>query len=531
MASDGRTDSYWLMRDPPPPPARLTGDEQADVCIVGAGMWGLMTAYLLTRAGRSVIVLSQDPVGGAQTVRTTAHLASALDDRFYILEKLHGAQGAKLAAESHAAAIDLIEEIAKRKNVDCDFHRVDGYLFLPPGETDEVLRRELEAARQAGLQVEPLQRIPGAPFDPGPCLRFANQAQFEPLPFLYALARAIEQSGGRIFTGTHVKEVQGGPQAHVVTSDGHTVRAKFVAITTCTPINDMYVIHTKQAPYRTYAIAARIAKNSVPRALFWDTSQEPEGLHGSTTSGSYHYVRTARFDDTHDVLIVGGEDHKTGQADDMHERWERLERWTRERFEIGDVVSRWSGQVFEPVDALAYIGKNPLDYDNVFIATGDSGHGMTHGAIAGMILRDLITGTPNPWAELYDPSRKTLRAARTYLAENFNVAACYADHVRGADVASSAEIAAGQGALVQRGLTKLAVYRDLQGQVHACSANCTHLGCVVHWNPGESSWDCPCHGSRFDPYGRVITGPATTPLKPVEFVEPEKAPAAAGRKG
>jgi Rieske Fe-S protein len=216
------------------------------------------------------------------------------------------------------------------------------------------------------------------------------------------------------------------------------------------------------------------------------------------------------------VLIVGGEDHKTGQADDADERFDRLERWARARFPTaGAVEYRWSGQVLEPVDYMGFIGRNPGDR-RTYIATGDSGNGMTHGTIAGILLTDLILGRENPWATLYDPARKSLRATMEFLKENVNVAAQYVELVTPGDADSPADVAPESGAVLRRGTKKVAVYRDAAGTLHTCSAICTHLGCVVHWNDTEKTWDCPCHGSRFDRFGKVVNGPAIADLQPVE---------------
>jgi Rieske Fe-S protein len=233
--------------------------------------------------------------------------------------------------------------------------------------------------------------------------------------------------------------------------------------------------------------------------------EEIKGEEGIIEAGDY------------DILIVGGEDHKTGQKDDANKRYAWLERWTRTRFPmIEDIAFRWSGQVMEPVDGLAFIGRNPLDDDNVFIATGDSGNGMTHGTIAGILLTDLIIGRENEWATLYDPSRITLRAAVEFAKENLNVAAQYTDLVTPGEVDSADEVKAGEGAVVRRGLSKVAVYRDEQNVLHERSAVCVHLGCIVNWNSEEKTWDCPCHGSRYDALGKVIQGPANGDLSPVE---------------
>jgi nitrite reductase/ring-hydroxylating ferredoxin subunit len=296
-----------------------------------------------------------------------------------------------------------------------------------------------------------------------------------------------------------------------VIENGPTVSCKHLVVATNTPVNDWVEIHTKQAPYRTYVVGAQVPTGSIPRAMFWDgywLGREP-----------YHYVRI-QPDDDYDWLIVGGEDHKTGQAEDMDERYQRLEQWTRERFPMAKKFDyHWSGQVMEPVDGLAFIGHNPMDEPNVYIATGDSGNGMTHGTIAGMLITDLIMGRPNPWEQLYAPNRKSLRSLGEFVRENLNVALKYADWVRPVSVSDPSEIKPGSGALMRRGLKIVAAYKDENGKVTEFSASCTHLQCVVGWNPDEQTWDCPCHGSRFDAQGKVVNGPAIAPLQRMEESE------------
>jgi Rieske Fe-S protein len=282
------------------------------------------------------------------------------------------------------------------------------------------------------------------------------------------------------------------------------VTADAVVVATNTPINDRFAIHTKQAAYLTYVIAVRAQKATLHKALFWDTPDP------------YHYVRIESGNNGYDILITGGEDHKAGQSDDAEVRFDALERWTRKRFPLlKEIEYRWSGQVMEPVDGLAFIGQNPMDEKNVFIATGDSGNGMTHGTIAGMLIRDLILERSNEWATLYDPSRKTLRAAKEFAKENLNVAGQFVDLVTPGEVDSADEIPPGSGAIMRQGLIKVAVYKDDQGIVHERSAVCRHLGCIVAWNSLEKTWDCPCHGSRYDAVGHVIMGPANSDLPPV----------------
>jgi glycine/D-amino acid oxidase-like deaminating enzyme/nitrite reductase/ring-hydroxylating ferredoxin subunit len=508
--------SVWMDTAEVPLESQLTERTTADVCIVGAGIAGMTTAYLLAREGKSVVVLDDGPIGGGMTQRTTAHLVNALDDRYFELERLHGEEGSRLAAESHTAAIDKIEEIAAEEKINCEFERLDGYLFVPPRESKKVLEDELAAAHRAGLtDIEMVERVPWDSFDTGAALRFPRQGQFHPLKYLTGLAGAIKEKRGRIYTGTHAKEIEGGKQARVETTGGGVVTAGAVVVATNTPVNDLIAIHTKQAAYITYVIGARIPKGSVTRGLFWDTPDP------------YHYIRietVGRGANAYDVLIVGGEDHKSGQEDDGNKRFGALERWTRHRFPMVESIEyRWSGEVMEPVDGLAFIGRNPMDSDNVFIATGDSGNGMTHGTIAGILLTDLIMGRKNPWESIYDPSRITLKALPEFARENLNVAVQYTDLVTAGDVDSVDEIKRGAGAVMSRGLHKVAVYRDPNGVVHERSAVCTHLGCIVNWNTMENTWDCPCHGSRFDAFGKVFQGPANKDLGEAEAGEEQTA--------
>ncbi len=501
-----RTTSVWMATANTPSQPRLKQNIRTDVCLIGAGIAGLTTAYLLAKEGRSVVVLDDGAIGGGMTGRTTAHLTNAFDDRYLEMEKLHGADGARLIAESHTAAIDKVEAIAREEHIDCGFARLDGFLFVPPNESTEVLHDELEAAQRAGLvDVALVQRAPIETFDTGPALRFPNQAQFHPLDYLTGLTRALISAGGRIFTETHATNITGGAEARVETSAGPVVNCDVIVVATNTPVNDRVAIHTKQSPYVTYVIGVRVPTGSITPALYWDTPDP------------YHYVRlqTDKTNPSYEILIVGGEDHKTGQENDGAERFARLEQWTRERFpQIGEVEFRWSGQVMEPVDGVAFIGPNPLDEDNVFIATGDSGQGMTHGTIAGMLLTDLIQGRKNPWADLYSPSRIKLRAMGEYASENLNVAGQFTDYLTPGEISSVDELKPGEGAILREGLSKLAVCREDSGTVHKLSAICPHLGCIVAWNSTEKTWDCPCHGSKYRADGRVYQGPANGDLPP-----------------
>jgi glycine/D-amino acid oxidase-like deaminating enzyme/nitrite reductase/ring-hydroxylating ferredoxin subunit len=502
MLGSGTTRSLWMATAQWPAKRDTALPERADVVVIGAGIAGLTTAYLLAREGRDVLVLDGRGIGAGETSRTTAHLADAIDDRFVEIERMHGQEGARLAAASHGAAIDCIEAIQREERISCDFRRVDGWLVLDEDSPQDLLERERDAARRAGLSgVELLPEAPAPGFSTRKALRFPRQGRVHALAYLLGLARALEGRGGRIVAGAQVERVDEEAEPTLVhLAGGARVEARSLVCCTNAPIIDRLAIHTKQAPYRTYAVALAIPRGSVPDALYWDTLDP------------YHYVRLQEGEDA-DVLIIGGEDHKTGEADDMAQRWERLERWARTFFPAaGARLHAWSGQVMEPFDGLAFIGRNPGSKDGVFVATGDSGMGMTHGTIAGMLITDLVQGRASPWAKLYDPARKQTRSLGTWTRENLDVAKQMLDHVRGSEASDTDAIAPGQGAVMREGLSHVAVYRDRQGELHRMSAVCPHMKCIVHWNPGESTWDCPCHGSRFTAKGEVIAGPASAGL-------------------
>jgi glycine/D-amino acid oxidase-like deaminating enzyme/nitrite reductase/ring-hydroxylating ferredoxin subunit len=506
--TSGRDVSFWIHSEPGKVFDSLKQDHRTQIAIVGAGIAGITTAYLLAKAGKKVAVFDDGYVGSGETGRTTAHLVNALDDRYYDLKKFFGTEKAKLAAESHTAAVNKIEQIVNDEQIDCDFERVDGYLFLHPTDKIESLEEDLKAGHESGLtELQLVDRIPIDSFNSGPALHYPNQAQFHPMKYLNALASKIIDLGGEIFTSTHIDQIN---KDGLTTSNGSRVSADHIVVATNTPINDRVVIHTKQAPYRTYVVALRVPKGAIPHILMWDTGDQ------NIKPYPYHYVRLQNFDDNNDILIVGGEDHKTGQADDAKNRFSNLETWTREKFpEAQEMLYRWSGQVMEPVDSLAFIGRNPLDEKNIYICTGDSGNGMTHGTIAGLLISDLIRGKENPWEAVYDPSRITLQTAPDFIEENLNVAKQFGDYLTKGDIERVEQLSAGDGAILKEGLKPVAAYRNEAGVLFVSSAVCPHLKCIVHWNSEERSFDCPCHGSRFTGEGKVINGPANRDLEPI----------------
>lgn len=508
--TSGTNAPHWVASVKPFSTRKLDSDIEADVVVIGGGIAGVSTAYSLCRSGFKVVLIEDGNIGSGETGRTSAHLVSALDNRFYQLEELYGEESAKIIAESHSRAIDFVEANVDREKIDCDFKRVPGYLLLHPSDRSDALKLEFDAAKKAGLEVETLDAIPGVN-QSGKCLRFANQAVFHPLKYIYGLCEAILKYGGEIYTETHAEEIN---SAGIVSSDGHRVDAKYIVVATNTPVNNKLMMHLRQYPYRTFMIGMKIRKGALPNALWWDTG-DPEM---NADFQPYHYVRIQPFNDEYDLLTCGGEDHQIGSINDDHGpdfvRYANLEQWTRARFPVEDVVYHWSGQVMETMDALGYIGRNPLDRSNVFIITGDSGNGLTNAGVAAILIPALVEGKDHPWKELYAPSRfKLFTAGKVFVKE---VIGAMTDYIKSFPRDTGREVLAamhaGDGRIIEMKGRKYGVYKDNDNQFHFVSAECNHLHCIVKWNSDERTWDCPCHGSRYTYQGKVINGPANENL-------------------
>jgi glycine/D-amino acid oxidase-like deaminating enzyme/nitrite reductase/ring-hydroxylating ferredoxin subunit len=511
--SSGENVSFWIDSTSVISFSTPDQDTQTEVLIIGGGIAGLTTAYKLLKAGKKVVLVEDGFIGSGETGRTTAHLSCALDERYYSLENTFGEEAAKLVAESHTAAIDEIEKIVASLGIDCSFKRVNGYLFLHENDKEETLDKEFEATQRAGLSTNLLGRTPGIKDELLRCVAFSNQAQFHVLHYLKGLADAVISLGGIIYTESRAADIT----KEGAKVNGYTFSAKHIVVATNSPINDILTMHTKQYAYRTYVIAGKVPKGSLPYSLWWDTG-DPES---KWISQPYHYARLESYDEEYDLLIAGGEDHKTGQADEEgiseSARYFQLEAWTRSYFPILDDISyRWSGQVMESIDSLGFMGKNPGD-DNIYIITGDSGNGMTHATIGAMIICDSILGIKNKWEDLYDPSRITFKTAGDFIKEAGSMASQYLDWIKGSDLKNTADLPAGEGSVLSLGLKKIAVYRDFDNTLNTFSAVCPHLGCIVQWNADEKSFDCPCHGSRFATDGKVINGPAITDLNKIQI--------------
>src|SRR6185437_2666586 len=493
--------SIWMDVPVAPDAKPLFQNERCDVVVIGAGIAGISTAYELACRKLSVIVVDRGSLARGMTARTTAHLAPLCDDLMSEMTKLRGLDASKVFYESQAASVDRIEEIQKSENIDCDFRRLDGYLFQGNGMPPDIIDTELEAVREVGAAVHRLVGVPLNGCDDRHVLRYPRQGTFHPLKYLAGVAIAAQKLGVRFFSETPVESIEEKDDTVIVKTNRAQISAGYAVVATNSPISDRFALHTKMAPYRTYAMAFEIKKGLLPDALYWDT-EEP-----------YHYVRLQPGDQETDYVIVGGEDHKSGEANDGEQRFARLESWVRPLIpDLQTVVHRWSGPVLDTIDYAGFIGRNPGD-QRIFVHTGDSGQGLTHGVMGAMLNAALIIDGSSPWAATYAPNRKPLRAFNNYLSENMTALKSFAEYVAPGEISSVDELKPGEGAILRQGLKKLAAYRDYEGTVRVHSAACTHLGCHLHWNSFETCWDCPCHGSIFDADGQPVNAPAISALE------------------
>jgi glycine/D-amino acid oxidase-like deaminating enzyme/nitrite reductase/ring-hydroxylating ferredoxin subunit len=526
MHTSGETDPVWIHKVPYkdiPRFSKLDRDLETDVCIVGAGISGISTAYELVTRGLNVVLIEGREVLSGETGRTSGHLASDLDDGYPEIAKKHGDKGAKAAAESHTWALNRVGEISKQLGIECEYRHLPGYDFSQYAKgtkehADDIktLIEEGRKAKELGLQTEYREgfKLKGwnGSIDQSDAVVYSGQATFHPTKYLVGVLNFLKQQPNfSCYTYTRCMDVtekgveilgMGHKDVYVKTLDGHTIKCADAVEATCIPLQKLSVV-AQEEYYRTYCIAARVPKGSIEDCMFYDSAEE------------YKYVRLTECDDKDDYLVVGGGDHKVGQSDTLAP-FRELEEWTRARFpQATSIDYKWSGQVNEPVDFVAFIGKNQ-GMKHTYIVTGDSGNGLTHGVMAGKIIADDITGESNPWASLYDPKRvlSIVKSLPSMISHDLQINAQYKRFLQ-SDIKDIEDLVPGEGGVLNTGTSKpLAVYKDEGGQIHKFSALCPHLKGVVCWNTAEKSWDCPVHGSRFSKDGVQLIGPAKAGLSP-----------------
>jgi glycine/D-amino acid oxidase-like deaminating enzyme/nitrite reductase/ring-hydroxylating ferredoxin subunit len=486
---------------------KLASDQRVDAVVVGGGLTGLTAAYLLADAGKKVTVIERERCAQIDTGHTTAHLTMVTDDRLAELADRFGRDHAQAVWDAGLAAISQIDDIRRDHSIDCDFEWVDGYLHAQRGNVAEKdiadLKKNAALAAEMGFDATfvdevPLMSVPG--------IRFENQARFHPRKYLAGLVAVLRQMGVQIHEHSAAEEFSTDPLW--VKANGHTITCDDIVIATHNPLVGVKNIvtattfQTKLALYTSYVVAGRVPAGAVPDSLFWDTADP------------YQYLRLERHREF-DVVIFGGEDHKTGQAANPSECYKRLEAELAALLPQAEITHHWSGQVIETPDGLPYVGEMA---SHQYGGSGFAGNGMTFGTLTAMMTTDAILGQTNPWADLFDPARKAiLRGAWEYIKENKDYPYyLIRDRFAGAEGRSLRAVKRGSGNVIEYNGQKVAAYRDEQGNTTLRSATCTHMACIVAWNDAERTWDCPCHGSRFKTNGDVISGPAESPLSSVE---------------
>jgi glycine/D-amino acid oxidase-like deaminating enzyme/nitrite reductase/ring-hydroxylating ferredoxin subunit len=491
--------SYWIDEQTTSYPSLAT-DLTADVVVIGAGIVGLTSAYLLHSAGKKVILLEANRVGQGSTGFSTAKLCSLHSLLYQKLESSYDLSTAATYAAANQAGIELIAKLSSDLAIDCDFERQSAYTYTTDKEYVDSIRTEAGIVQKVGLPGT-FTTETNLPFPVLGAVRVDNQAQFDPYRYCVGLAEAFINLGGTIYEQSRAQDVSE-KETCLVSTNGGTVRAKHVVVATLLPFLDRGMLFGYTYPSRSYGIKVSL------------NSPAPEGMYISAESP----VRSVRSLADRQSLIVVGEHHKVGQDSHTERHYEALEEWARKNFAVTKVTHRCSAQDYVPVDDLPFIGRIGSGSEKVFIATAFRKWGLALGTSAASILTDLIIGRENSWAETFDATRTNLIAsAKELVVESLDVAKSFVgDRLKSLVAKDVSELAIGEGAIAKCESGKVAAYRDEQGVLHTVSPICTHLGCYVQWNSAEKSWDCPCHGSRFDCDGRILTGPAVRDLESIE---------------
>lgn len=484
---------------------RLAEDLHADVVVIGGGISGITTALLCKQDGARVVVLERGAVAGGASGFTTAKASALQQTKLTQIRRLHGDDAAAAYARASLEAIAWIERTIAERAIDCAWERLPDLTYAADEQQLDDVRRVADAARAAGLDAELLDAAATAaalPFAAPAAVRLDGQAQFHPVRYLRALAASIPGDDCHVFERSAVVHVHEDSPCTVTTDDGCTVTAGAVVVCTNYPLLDRGLFFARTEAVRSYLVAARLADGAVLPTTMAISAGEP-----TRSIRPYDDARGGRW------VLVGGEGHGTGADAASPERYEALEQFAREQFEVSEIPYRWSTQDGAPLDKLPYAGLYHPRARDLYVNSGHQKWGMTNGTIGGRVIADLIAGRDNEYAELLDPNRVTVRAAPQLARAQLHVGAhLLGDRLTPAEASSSDDVPSGEARVVRAGLGKVGVHRDDDGMLHAVSLRCTHLGCLTHWNDAERSWDCPCHGSRFDPDGNVLAGPAVEPL-------------------
>ncbi len=501
---DGELVSPWQGegsgKDPKPGP---NPEKTYDCLIIGAGITGITTALMLQDSGKKVLLIDAHHAGYGTTGGTSAHINTFADTTYKETESAFGEDGAKLFAGAVNAGFDIIRKNIEAYNIGCDFEEKPGYVYAEDDEQVKQLEDLYEGTLKVNVPISYVQKIP-VPIPFKKAVLLPGQAQFHPLKYLRGLLKAYTKAGGVIAEHTKIETIETENGIHTATSGERTFKSRSIVYATHTPPG-INVFSFRCAPYRSYVLAVKLKSDAYPKGLIYDM-QDP-----------YHYIRTHEIDGQK-LLLVGGNDHKTGH-DDPEKAFEDLEKYTRKYFNVSSVKYKWSSQYYIPVDGLPYVGQIPFYSEGIYCATGYNGNGMMLGSISAQILAEAILGKEHPYADLFSTTRiKPVDGFTEFVKENADVVYHFvADRLSVHETDSLKRLKPGTGRVVKFDNRKVAAYRDENGEIHALNPVCTHAACIVNWNAEEKSWDCPCHGARFDIEGRVLNGPADRDLERIEL--------------
>ncbi|RZJ36174.1 MAG: FAD-dependent oxidoreductase [Flavobacterium sp.] len=481
----------------------LESDAKADVAIIGGGITGVTTALLLKEAGYDVVLVEAMKVGAGNTGHSTGNLYIAVEEGFDTIQSKYDTETLKTVISARAEAMALIEQNVARFNIDCDLHKRSWYCYSANEENCNKIEKIYNAARDAGVAITEIAQGE-LPFPVAKGVKIDNQAQFNPLAYTQQLAVAIDGESCRIYENSPVTAIEEQDGMQFVRTPQGSVSAKYLVHATHTPKGVFLDFHSLLGTYREYGIAAKLNSGDYPDGTFW----------GYYNNNERFSVRTYEHEGEKRIIVVG-QPHEVGQKRDNNENIARLEEFLHQHFDVREVTNRWGGQHYKSADVLPYIGRRSAD-SNVLVATGFSTDGLTYGTLSAMIIRDELFEKETEYTKLFSAARHNpLKAAGNVIKENaINAVELIKGYVF--KHGNAQDVAAGEGKVIDSDGRKLAVYREEGGDLRACSAICTHLGCVVSWNSAEKTWDCPCHASRFDVDGCIIEGPALIPLEKVE---------------